>query len=127
MGSVVMNRLLFYLIEFVVAVVLVLLYYKFIETRGIKKYTKNNIPIDLKLFINLEKVDIKKVNYKTLMRIVAIINAIDVGIVLLMTNLVNSLLLKLVIAVPAIFIVLFMSYNFAGFILKKKGMTKNES
>ena len=89
--------------------------------------TIQNYETDLKLFINLEKVDIKKINYKTLMRIVAIINALDVGIVLLMTNLVNSLLLKLVIAVPAIFIVLFMSYNFAGFILKKKGMTKNES
>lgn len=120
-------RLLFYLAQFLIAVIVVLLYYKFIETRGIKKYTKKNLPVDLKLFINLEKVDAKKIDYKTLMRIVAIINAIDIGIVLLLTNFSNNLFLKLLIAIPTIFMVLFISYKIAGYILKKKGLTKNES
>ena len=41
-------------IQFFIAVVLVLLYYKFIETRKIDKYTKDNIPVDLKLFIQTQ-------------------------------------------------------------------------
>ena len=45
----------FYIAEFLTAVIIVLLYYKFIETRKIKKYTKNNIPTDLKLFIYTQK------------------------------------------------------------------------
>ena len=120
-------KVLFYLGQFLIAIIVVLLYYKFIETKGIKRFTKNNIPIDLKLFINTQKIDIKKINYKTLMRIVAITNAIDIGLVLLLTNLAESFILKFLIAAPAIFIMLFVSYNFVGFVLKKKGMTKDES
>ncbi len=114
-------------IQFFIAVVLVLLYYKFIETRKIDKYTKDNIPVDLKLFIQTQRVDVKKISYKKLMRIVAIINAIDIGLVLLATNITSNLLLKLLVAIPVIFIVLYISYTLAGYILKKKGFVKNES
>ncbi len=117
----------FYIAEFVVAVVLVLLYYKFIETRKIKKYTKNNLPTDLKLFIYTQKINVKKISYKKLMTIVAVINAIDIGIILLITNITNNIFLKMVIAIPMAFVMLFASYNLVGFILKKKGLTNNES
>lgn len=117
----------FCLIEFFVAVFLVLLFYKFVETKNIDKYTKNNLPTDLKLFIQTQKVDVRKISYKKLMKLVAIINAIDVGIILLITNLVNGLFLKLLIAIPAIFIILYLSYSLAGYILKRKGLVKNES
>lgn len=117
----------FYIIEFIVAFVLVLLYYKFVETRKIKRYTKNNIPVDLKLFIFTQKIDVKKIKYKTLMRIVAITNAIDVGLVLLITNITDSFVLKLVIAIPSILGVIFMSYWSVGYVLKRKGLTIDES
>lgn len=117
----------FYIVEFLIAVTIVLLYYKLIETKGIKKYTKNNIPVDVKLFIYTQKVDVKKVKYKTIMRIVAITNAIDIGIVLLITNITDSFILKLLIAVPSIFGILFISYSGIGLVLKKKGLTTHES
>lgn len=115
------------IVQFVIAVVLVLLYYKFIETRNIEKYTKDNIPVDLKLFIQTQKVNVRKISYKKLMKLVAIINAIDIGIVLVVVSFVQNLLLKMVVAIPVIFIVLYISYTLAGKILKKKGMTLNES
>src|SRR5574344_2146718 len=115
------------LIQFVLAVVLVLLYYKFVELRKTKKFTKNNISVDLKLFIQSQNIDMKKITYKKLMRIVAWMNAIDVGIILLITNVVNGILLKFLVAIPAVFIIIFLSYRFVGFILKKKGRTLNES
>ncbi len=117
----------FCVVEFCVAVALVLLFYKFVETRNIDKYTKNNIPTDLKLFIQTQRVDVKKIGYEKLMKIVAVINAIDVGLVLLVTNVVDNILLKLAVAIPVIFIVLFLSYKFAGYILKRKGLVKDES
>ena len=119
--------LLFMLIQFIIAVALVLAYYKFVETRKIKKYTKDNIPVDLKLFITSQKINVKKISYKKLMRIVAWMNAIDVGIILLFTNVVDNVLLKFLVSIPVIFIVLFTSYRLAGLILKKKGMTLHES
>lgn len=122
-----MSMILFSLIQFLIAVVLVLLYYKFIELRKIKKYTKNNIPVDLKLFIQTQHVDVKKISYKKLMKIVAVTNAIDIGLVLVITNIVNSMILKFIVAIPAILIVLFLSYRLVGKVLEKKGMTLNES
>lgn len=119
--------MLFLIVQFLIAVALVLCYYKFVETRSIKKYTKNNIPVDLKLFIQTQHVNVKKISYKKLMRIVAITNAIDIGIVLLITNITNNIILKFIVAIPAILIVLFLSYRLVGKVLQKKGMTLNES
>ena len=119
--------LLFMFIQFILAVALVLAYYKFVETRKIKKYTKDNIPVDLKFFITSQKINVRKISYKKLMRIVARINAVDVGIVLIVTNVVDNILLKFLIAIPVILVVLVVSYRTAGFILKKKGMTLHES
>lgn len=50
-----MRVLLYLLLQFLLAVFLVLMYYKFVEFRKVKKLNKNNIPTDLKLFIYMEK------------------------------------------------------------------------
>ncbi len=120
-------NLYFYIAQFFIAVFAVLLYYKFIEVKGIKKYTKKNIPVDLKLLINTQNIDVKKIDYKKLMRIVSIVNAVDIGIVLLITNVTENILLKFLIAMPLIFGFLFLSYKGVGLVLKKKGLTKDES
>lgn len=120
-------NILFLIIEFIVAVALVLCYYKFVETRKIKKFNKDNIPVDLQLFIQTQNINVKKISYKKLMRIVAWMNAIDIAIVLLITNIVNNILLKLLIAIPAVVIIILVSYRLVGSILRKKGMTNNES
>ena len=122
-----MKSIYFYIIEFLTAVIIVVLYYKLIETRKIKKYAKEKLPVDLKLFINTQKIDVKKISYKKLMNIVTIVNAIDVGIIILITNIVDKVIFKILIAIPACFIMLFISYKIAGLILKKKGLTKDES
>lgn len=122
-----MRVLLYLLLQFLLAVFLVLMYYKFVEFRKVKKLNKNNIPTDLKLFIYMEKIDVKKIKYDKLMKIVAVVNAIDIGLVLVATNIVNNLILKFLLAIPLIFLLLFGSYKLVGSILKKKGMTLNES
>ena len=119
--------LVFMLIEFLVATLLVLAYYKFVEIKSIKKYTKDTIPVDLKLFIQTQKVNVKKISYKKLMKIVARINAIDIGLIVVFTTVVDSLILKLLISIPVILIVLLTSYKIAGIVLKKKGLTLHES
>lgn len=117
----------FYIIQFLIAFFIVFLYYRLVEMRKIKRYTKKNMPMDLQLLINLEHVDTKKISNKKLMNILSVVNAIDVGIILLMTNITESFLLKLLIAIPMIFIMLFISYTIIGLVLKKKGLTKDES
>jgi len=122
-----MKNIYFYLIEFIMAVVIVYLYYKLIETKSIKRFTKKNTPTEMKLFINMLKIDTKKINNKKIMNIVSLINGIDIGIVLLITNIVDNFFLKLLIAIPAIFIVILISYKLVGYVFKMKGLTNDES
>lgn len=61
--------ILFILLQFILAVFLVLMYYKFVELRKIKKLNKKNLPTDLKLFIYMENIDVKKIKYEKLMKI----------------------------------------------------------
>lgn len=120
-------ELYYYIAQFILALTLVILYYEFVEFKRVKKYTKNNIPIELKYFIKSQNIDMKKINYKKLMRIVSITNGIDIGIILLLTNLSSNFFIKALIAIVATLATIYISYNLIGFILKKKGMTKNES
>lgn len=125
--DVIFMNIYMYLIEFLLAFIIVYLYYRLIEAKKIKRFSKKNTPTDLKLFTFVTKADKDKISNKKLMNLLSIINAIDVGLVLLITNVVHSFVLKLMIAIPSIFGVIFISYTLVGYIFKKKGLTKNES
>lgn len=122
-----MDYLLYLALQFVLAVTLIVLYYKFFEMRKYKKITKKSMPIDLKVFVRMANVDEKKVSLEKLMKVIIWFNAIDIGLALLVTNLVKHIVLKILIAIPTVLILLFLSYSLLKFILNKKGMIKNES
>ena len=122
-----MNNLIYLLVQFFLAVVLILLYYKCFEMRKYKTITKNKMPVDLKVFIKMANVDEKKVNYRKLMNVIIWFNAIDIGLALLITNITKILILKILIAIPTVLILIFISYSLLKFILKKKGMILDES
>ena len=119
--------ILWLLLQYIIAFVVVILYYKLIETRKIKKYTKSNLPTDLKVFIKLLNLDTKKIKYKKVMNTLEIINANTIGLVLIITNVTGSYILKFLIALIALVIIMYISYFIAGKIYKKKGMVLNES
>ena len=122
-----MNYLLYMVLQFALAVTLIVLYYKFFEMKRYKKITKKSMPVDLKVFIRMANVDENKVSYEKLMNAIIWFNAVDIGLALLVTNVVKSILLKILIAIPTVLILLFLSYSLLKFILNKKGMIKNES
>lgn len=115
------------LLQFILSMILVICYYKFVELRKVKKLTKKNIPADLKIFIDITKVDVKKINYKKLMNIVMYVNAFVVSFTFIVTNVTDNLILKFAIAIPLILIVFILTYKFIGYIFMKKGMSINES
>ncbi len=122
-----MNYIIYALLQFLLAIVLVVLYYKLFEMKRYKKITKKSMPVDLKVFIRLSNVDEKKINYEKLMNKIIWINALDIGLALLITNLVDNVLLKILIAIPTVLALIYISYKLLRTILKRKGMIKNES
>jgi len=119
--------ILFYLMEFLIVVVLVVVFYNVVEIRKVKKFNKKNLPIELKLFLNMYNVDLKKTSYLEIMKKIVFIIAIDAGLVVLFTEKVDFILLKIIIAIPCVLILLIFSYKLLGYYYKKKGMIKNES
>ena len=85
------------------------------------------MPIDLKVFTGMANVNTKKVNLNKLMNAIIWLNAIDIGLALLVTNITSKIILKILIAIPTVLILLFLTYSLLKFILKKKGMINNES
>ena len=132
-GDGIMPNYVLYLIEFITAFLLVYLYHKLIIIRKYKKYAKKSlknmdkykIPSELLLFIKMINIDEKKVDKIKLLNILAIVNSLDIAIILLLTELVNNIVLKLLIAIAAVFVIVIFSYKLLGFYYKKKGLVKN--
>ena len=121
------NSVIYMILQFVLAVTLIVLYYKFFELKKYKKITQKSMPVDLKVFTRMANVDLKKVNLEKLMKVIIWFNAIDIGLALLVTNITDKILLKILVAIPTVLILLFLTYSLLKFILKKKGMIKIES
>ena len=141
-----MNKLLYLLIEFVLAFLIVYLLYRLFvikkskKTNNKKEINKDNkkskkilkkdiekkTPAELELFINLNKLDEKEINKDKLMNRLALLNAFDIAFVLLLTEVTDSIFLKAIIALFTIFIVLIISYKLYGSKFKKKEVTKED-
>ena len=116
-----------YVLEFIIAFLLVMLYYYVFEFRKIKKPAKKGDPVELKLFLNMYNIDLKKVSRFSIMKKLSCMIAFDISVMLLITEVTSSFILKFVIAVPSVLFLLIGSYKLLGYYYKKKGLIKNES
>lgn len=114
-----------YVIEFVMAFTLVILYYKLIAEK-IDPNVKKNKPIaEVNIFIKMFKINTNLVDIKKLSNILMLTNAFNVSLVLLCTEITKNILLKILIIIFGIVLFTYMSYQIVAFVYRKKGMTKN--
>ena len=90
------------------------------EDKDIKKY-----PIEVKYLIAKYKLDIKKVNYKQLLQIVALVSSFDISVIVSLVMIFDSYLFQLLGALIIVVPVILVSYHFVGLFYKKKGMIKD--
>ena len=126
-----MNMILLCIIEFVVAFALAYIYQiLFVVNKYKKDLAKNKIneknkrtktPQELILFLNMTGLKEEDIDVFKVLKILIIVNSFDVGLVLLLTKLVSSLILKILIALVSILFIIIISYKILAFIYKKKG------
>ena len=77
----------------------------------------------------LSNVDLSKINYKKLLKMVGLTCSIDIGLILAIVNLVpvKSVIIEILIGFLLVIPVIFISYSILTKILKKRGMIKNEN
>ena len=140
-----MNKLIYVSIEFVGAFLLIYLLYRLFiiknkkdktkkETKKsskkvakiIKKTTDKKTPVELDLFIRLNNIDEKTIDKKKVMNRLALLNAFDIALILVLTEVTEVIALKAVIALVAIFVVLLATYKLYGLKFKKKEVAKED-
>lgn len=113
-----------YLVMFVVTVLLVNLYYLWVSRR-IKKFNKKKLPAAVDVFIRLNKVDVKKVGYRKILKDVGFVNSISIGCILLLSNLVSNYILKLLLIFCLAIVFIVITYMILGKVYRKKGWTQD--
>ena len=108
------------------AFILIELYYSLFVIRKNKKYDPDKATSEVKLLVKKYNVDMKKVNYYSFMKTVALINALDVALVLYWVTFINKSNIECIVAIVLIIPVILISYAIFGNYLKKKGLVKNE-
>ena len=119
-----MESVFYYVIEFLLAFLLVQLYYKIIYNPE-KSKNKDKRPAEVSLFIKFFNIDLRKADYVKLSNKLYLTNSVVVALVLLSTELSSNILLKILIAVLTIIAYTYVAYKLLGYSYKKKGMTKN--
>ncbi len=125
-------------------IVAYLLYYVFIirkyDAKGnriVKKNKKNSrkrkevdvarYPSEVELFIYKYKVDIKKVNFRAMLKLIGLTCSIDIAIIVTVVNLIkiNNIYIQLGIGILLIVPIILISFGILGKVFKKKGLTKH--
>lgn len=120
-----MERIIFYALEFVMAFVLIFLFYKIVVIKD-EKFKKNKLPVELNLFIKLYRPNLKKISHKKLMTNLSLIISFDVALILVITEISDKLVLKLCIGLLLVIILMRTSYDLYAKYLDKRGMIEHE-
>lgn len=101
-----------------------LIYQIFIIRKYKKGKAKKQLP-EINYLLYKYHINLKKINYKRLLNIVAFTSSLDIALLVTITFLLDSLFIELlvvlVLAIPTIIV----SYGIIGKYYKKKGLVKN--
>lgn len=106
--------------------ILIELYYRIFVIRKKMKYDSNKASAEIKFLVNKFKLDMKKVNYYYLMQSIALINALDIALVMFWVSFIDKLNIECLVAVILLVPVILISYTLFGNYLVKKGLVIDE-
>ncbi len=122
-----MEKLVYELILFLISFVLVFLLYQIFIVRRAKSKKNPKEPFEVTYLVSKYKLDLKKVNYKNLLRVISIVSSFDIALVVSIIVLLKSFILEIIVGFISILVIILVSYHLVYLIYKKKGMIKNES
>ena len=122
-----MEKLVYELILFLISFVLVFLLYQIFIVRRAKSKKNPKEPFEVTYLVLKYKLDLKKVNYKNLLRVISIVSSFDIALVVSIIVLLKSFILEIIVGFISILVIILVSYHLIYLIYKKKGMIKNES
>lgn len=119
-----MTKLTQELIFFVFSFIVVFILYQLFIVRRAKKKGKN--PIEVTYLISKYKLDIDKVNYKKLLRVISLVSSFDIALVVAIMVLCRNFILEIIVGFVTMLITIFISYHLVYLVYKRGGMIKDE-
>ena len=132
------------MIEFVVTVAVVYLFYyifvvrkydakgnRIVKTTKGKRKSKKEVdqakyPAEVELFIYKYKIDIRKINFRAMLKLLALVCSIDIALVVTILSFIKlDMIWLLLIGAVLVFPIILISFSLLGKYFKKKGLTKH--
>lgn len=111
---------------FILTFLLVFVLYQLFIIRRAKSKKKKREPFEVTYLVTKYKLDLKKVNYKNLLRVISLVSSFDIALIVTIILLCNNFILEIVIGFISMLVIILVSYHLVYLVYKKKGMIKNE-
>lgn len=114
---------------FIMFFIVIYLFYYILFVRKQIKYDKKKIPSDLKILEIYYKIDVKKIGYQRVLRILNFVNSLMLSIMVMIVYSFDSVILKIVLLTVLIVPFIWVTYYFLAKYLKylERKSDKNES
>ena len=122
-----MEKVVYELVLFLISFIVVFVLYQLFIIRWAKSEKNHKEPFEVTYLVTKYGLDLEKVNYKKLLRVVSIVSSLDIALVVSIIVLIKSFILEIIVGFISILIIILVSYHLVYLVYKKKGMIKNES
>lgn len=107
-----------FFILFIIFFIIIYLFYYFLYRRKRLVYDKNNLSADIKILEGYYKVDIKKIGYQRVLKILNLVNSLMLTIMVMIVYKLNNYIYKLLILFILIVPFIWATYYFLAKYLK---------
>ena len=91
-----------------------------------KEVDQVKYPSEVELFLYKYKIDIKKVNFRAMLKLIALVCSIDIALIVTILSYIKvDMIWLLLIGAVLVFPVIIISFSLLGRYFKKKGLTKH--
>ena len=92
-----------------------------------KEYDMAKYPAEVELFIYRYKIDIKKINFRGMLKLLGFVCSLDIAFIVTVISFINTDNMYILLGVGALLVipVILISFSLLGRYFKKKGLTKN--
>ena len=122
-----MSNVIQELILFLLSFIFVFLLYQLIIVRRAKSKKKKKEPFEVTYLVGKYNLDLKKVNYNKLLRVISLVSSLDIALVVTLILLFDNFLVEIIVGFIATLVTIITSYHLVYLGYKRKGMIKNES
>jgi hypothetical protein len=112
-------------ITFVAFFVLAYVLYYFLLIRRSKKYNPEKVPQEISFLTNRYRLDFNKINYRKLLKLLALVNSLIMAITAVIIGFVDNFLIQILLAFLILFPLIYIVYTIIGKYYQKIGEKKD--